>query len=136
MRAALSALFLLAACTTTQAAPAAPLSGTNWTLQSLPGMDVSTSMHHPSVGFEAGRAHGNAGCNAWSADYTQDGSKLHFGQAMHTMMACVGGMDVERAFTSAIDYTTRAEVSDNQLILRDDSGHELARFTREAVQGS
>src|SRR5262249_1664121 len=101
MRAALSALILLAACTTTEAAPAPPLSGTNWTLQSVPNLDAGAAMHRPSVGFENGRAHGNAGCNAWSADYTQDGSKLHFGAALHTMMACTSGMDVEHAFTEA-----------------------------------
>jgi heat shock protein HslJ len=134
MRAALSALFLLAACAT--GAPPASLSGTDWTLQSMPGVNASASMHRPSVGFESGRAHGNAGCNAWSADYTQDGSKLHFGQALHTMMACVGGMDVEHAFTDALQHTSRAEVSNNQLILRDDSGRELARFDRSEAQGS
>lgn len=135
MRAALSALFLLAACTTTQAAPA-PLAGSNWTLQSLSGENVGATQRAPSLDFTADRANGSTGCNAWSAGYTQSGSKLHFGVAMHTMMACVNGMDVERAFTSAIDHTTRAEVSDDVLILRDDGGHELARFARAAPQGS
>lgn len=136
MRAALSALILLAACTTTGAAPPTPLTGSDWTLQSLPGQNVSAAQRAPSLDFGSGRANGSTGCNAWSADFSQSGGNLHFGSPLHTMMACVNGMDVERAFMTAIDGTRRARVEGDALILRDGSGRELARFVRAAPQGS
>lgn len=131
MRVALATLLLLAACTTTQTA-APSLAGTAWTLQTLPGQTVNTAQHAPSLDFETSRAHGSAGCNSWSADFTQSGANLRFGSPLHTMMACVNGMDVERAFMSAIDATRSAGVAGDVLVLRDGSGRELARFFRSS----
>lgn len=127
-------LALLAACVTTPAAPS--LAGSYWSLVSLPGRDITTATRHPSLGFEPGRAHGSTGCNGWGAPYTQNGNDLHFGPAITTKMACVTGMDVESAFSSAITNTAHVSIEGDTLTLRDSSGAELARFTRSVPMGS
>ena len=70
-----AAALLLTACATPAPTASAPaLAGTNWTLDSLGGADPGAAMHRPTLSFEAVRAHGNAGCNAWSADLPRAGA--------------------------------------------------------------
>ena len=52
------------------------------------------------------RASGNAGCNRYSGPYTLAGSRLSFGPAISTKMACDQGMDVETAFLSMLPSVT------------------------------
>lgn len=135
---AFSALFLLAACTTTAGSGATPpnLVGTTWSLTSLPGASIEAAPRHPTLIFGEGRANGSAGCNAWSSGYTQNGADVRFNAPLMTRMACVSGMDVEQRYIAAIEAARHAEVSGDALILRGESNQEVARFARSVPQGS
>ena len=80
------------------------------------------------------RVKGNAGCNRFFGGYgTEERGEdqgITFGRMGATMMACVDGMDTERAFLDALENTDRYVITGQTMaIYRGDTI--LARF--EAV---
>ncbi len=82
----------LTACTSRSAAPAFPLEGTYWVLQSLIDQQgesqVALSATQVDAIFEQGRVSGTDGCNRYSASFELDGNKLTIQPGMSTLMAC------------------------------------------------
>jgi heat shock protein HslJ len=106
------------------------LIGPLWILQSLPGTpNISgNGGRMPDLRFSAdGNAGGFSGCNSMGGPYTLSGDSLRLGPLAMTMMACSDGMDVERAYASALDRVIRFERRDSILDLFDASGL-VARF--------
>ena len=74
---------------------------------------------------------GNGGCNQFNGPYTINGQSLRIGPLASTSMACEEAVTTqEQAYLQALQSTTSYELTGNQLILRDGSGREVARFTR------
>jgi heat shock protein HslJ len=56
------------------------------------------------------------------------GDRITFSQMAGTMMACVQGMETEKAFLDALKQATRWKITGQQLELFDDTGRQLANF--------
>jgi heat shock protein HslJ len=72
-----------------------------------------------------GRATGSAGCNAYTAAYTADGSTVTFGPAATTRKTCArpeGVMEQEQAFLKALATVASAHREGERLVLRTASG--------------
>ena len=122
---------ILTACAADNAPAPPSLAGTHWDLKSMPGYELSMAMSAPTLIFQSDtRAGGNSGCNGWGGSYTLKGNDIRFGQLMMTEMACVRGMDVERRYADMLDHARHVAVTGDALTLLDESGAEIARFTR------
>ncbi len=97
--------------------PAIPIVGTQWTLVSLNGAEVTGSA--PTLSFkEDGSLSGSGGCNRYGGSYTLTDGKLSAGPLFSTMMACSEtAMAQERAFLDGLEAATSARVEDGKLIL-------------------
>ncbi|HEX6089914.1 MAG TPA: META domain-containing protein [Gemmatimonadales bacterium] len=135
-------VILLAACaqgggsdTTPPDADAAPagtaaLVGPLWVLQSLPGTPniAGNGGRRPDLRFSPdGNAGGYSGCNSMGGPFAVSGDSLRLGPLAMTMMACTDGMEVERAYASALERVIRFERRDSTLDLFDAAGL-VARF--------
>jgi heat shock protein HslJ len=63
-----------------------------------------------------------------AGSYTLEGRKLSFSRMAGTMMACPDGMDVERAFHTALQTVTRWRIDGDTLELFDVAGESVASF--------
>ena len=112
-----------------------PLENTYWRLVLLGNelVKVAANQREPHFILHPAdkRVSGSGGCNRITGGYALEGDRLTFKQMAGTMMACVEGMDTERAFLGALQQVTRATITQQQLELLDASGTVLARF--EAV---
>jgi putative lipoprotein len=112
-----------------------PLENTYWRLVLLGNQPVTVVANQGEPHFVLHRADkrisGSGGCNRITGSYALEGERLTFKQMAGTMMACVGGMDTERAFLDALQQVARARVTQQHLELLDASGTVLGRF--EAV---
>jgi heat shock protein HslJ len=74
------------------------------------------------------RVAGSTGCNRLAGSYTLKGSELSFGTLAGTMMACVEGMETEKAYLEALAQVRRWRIDGIHLELMDATGAVLARF--------
>ncbi|HEV2576872.1 MAG TPA: META domain-containing protein [Acidobacteriaceae bacterium] len=116
---------------------AAPLERTQWKLTWVEGSSVEHTS--PRTAFimlnpVTHRMSGSGGCNNLLGPYELDGVHLRFKGAARTMMACAGGSDTEDKLVDALEKVRQWKISDGELELQDDSGHDLARFTAAAAQ--
>jgi heat shock protein HslJ len=78
-----------------------------------------------------GRVSGNAGCNRFGGNYSEDGGKLSFGPLAMTRMMCPPpDMERERAFTEILANSSRFEATHLKLTLYSASGKALATLQR------
>jgi heat shock protein HslJ len=120
------------ACSQNSTLPAGDVIGTTWTLSQVNGEVVDTAAVNrtPTLMLDAdGRASGNAGCNQFGGEYELTGSTLRFGPLAMTRMACPGRMDIETAYSEALDMTREWRVRDGMLELMA-GDRVLARFRR------
>jgi heat shock protein HslJ len=97
--------------------PATPIIGTEWTLVSLNGADVTGSAPTLTLN-EDGSLGGSGGCNRYGGSYTLADGKLSVSALFSTMMACAEPiMRQETAFLNALEAATVARVEGSQLIL-------------------
>jgi heat shock protein HslJ len=84
--------------------------------------------------FASGRLAGSAGCNSYSATYTQAGSKLTFGPAISTLMACAeaGAMEQESAYLAVLPSVVSYRMEGERLTLFNAEGLAVAEFVRKA----
>lgn len=122
------------ACATVTPLPDGPLMDVTWQLVEVNGQPAGNG----ASGFPAtlrlgsdGRAGGYAGCNRYGGGYAMDGTAMHFSDLAMTRMYCEGFMDLESAFSRALESTRRWNVADSHLELLE-NGRVLARFTRQA----
>ena len=105
-----------------------------WVLTALNGMPVVATEQPRSreaslvLHTENARVAGSTGCNRLSGSYTLKGSELIFGTLAGTMMACVEGMETEKAFLEALARVRSWRITGIHLELMDAAGAVLARF--------
>jgi heat shock protein HslJ len=66
--------------------------------------------------FPEPQAHGNGGCNGYSAKVTVDGNKISFGDALSTMMACEG--NGEPLYFKTLKTVTGYSIEGNTLLMK------------------
>jgi copper homeostasis protein (lipoprotein) len=93
----------------------AELIGTYWRLVELNGETVSTpeGMKEAQMILTAAesRVRGNAACNNFFGQFTENQAALTFSALGSTRMACPQAMDTERDFLAALGATTRYQIS-------------------------
>jgi heat shock protein HslJ len=102
------AALLLVACSPAASPTGSPapggtiLAGTNWSLRSIGGTDVSAGVS-VTLDLSADQASGTSGCNQYGGSYTLDGNAIAFGPMAVTEMACPDPqMAVEAAYLAAL----------------------------------
>lgn len=110
------------------AAPPRALAGSDWTLVTLDGEPVAplSDGRRPTLGFEADRVYGFAGCNRLNGGYRTEGREIGFTQIAMTRMACAEGMDIEQRFSRALERVSGYEMEDDRLVLEGDDGRPVA----------
>lgn len=111
-------------------APAGPLAGTHWVLETLGGNPpIQGSQATLNIG-EDGRGSGSDGCNRFMTTVSADGSAIAFGPLASTMMACPEPiMKQAGAFGQALAAAKTYSVMNGQLSLMDEKGATLITFT-------
>jgi heat shock protein HslJ len=131
-------ILLLAACSTSGSSQ--DLTGNIWLLSELNGRAPITGTTITAEFDEEGRVAGSSGCNNYSTSYIVDGNQLTFSEPMaSTLMACPEPiMEQERDYTQALADTAEFEIINDELILIDSKGNELARFDAvdQALEGT
>ena len=93
----------------------ADLIGTYWRLVELNGEIVNTpegmKEAHMILAAAESRVHGNAACNNFFGQFTENQTTLAFSALGSTRMACPQAMDTERDFLAALGATTRYQIS-------------------------
>ena len=111
--------------------PGNPLANTYWSLQTLNVNQIPVGVLQTIRFSAANTTTGSGGCNQFNGPYSVNGQSLHIGPLGTTSMACEGDVAAqEQAYLQALQSTTSFELTGNQLILRDGSGREVARFLR------
>lgn len=108
------------------------LEGTSWKLSTLFGVGLGLRPQDaPTMSIKDSMAAGFGGCNGYSVALTVFGTVTTFGAVTRAERVCpMAGTKLENEFFRALAGTARAEVKPDQLILRDQSGVERARFIR------
>jgi uncharacterized lipoprotein YbaY/heat shock protein HslJ len=87
------------------------LTGTYWKLVRLGERTITTPEGmreaHMILGEDDQRVSGNAACNNFFGQFSQDLDKIRFSALGSTMMACPEGMETERDFLKALERATR-----------------------------
>ncbi|MDD3857470.1 MAG: META domain-containing protein, partial [Methanoculleus sp.] len=116
--------------------PPAPLTGTEWTLESYSssGESVSSVIAGTTVTavFSDGNVTGNAGCNSYRADYRTDGANLTIEAPISTKMYCgepEGVMEQENRYLTLLESVAGYRIDGNRLDLLDESGATLLTYS-------
>jgi putative lipoprotein len=104
--------------------PNANLTESNWKLVAINEQPLNQNevagenKREPHLKFSADNfvVAGFSGCNNFSGTYSLEKSKLTIGPLAMTMMACIEGMDIERAFTTALSEMDRYEIHGNTML--------------------
>jgi len=109
-------------------AEAASLRDVPWVLSG--GLDAEGwESAPPSAAFGAETVGGFAGCNRFTAPYTQDGDSLELGTIATTQMACPPPADgVEREYVDALARVAGWRIDGGSLVLLDDDGADVLRY--------
>ena len=114
------------------------LENTYWKLIEVGGspVDALFRQREPHLILNSGtrRATGSGGCNGFGGTYEVRGSRLSFGEMVATMMACIEGMETERAFLGALERTSGWTIAGKELELSDSAGVVLARLDGRHMQ--
>jgi heat shock protein HslJ len=111
------------------------LAGVDWGLTRLGDMAVVVAepRRQPSLTLTAdGRVSGFDGCNRIAGSYHVAGGSIAFSQMASTKMACLDGMEHERAFADALGRARSFLVLGTNLDLFGGDGELLARFEAPA----
>lgn len=78
-----------------------------------------------------GQAYGTGGCNRFSGRYTLEGAQLSFAPLAASRMACAGPLgETEDQFFRALGEVRGWRIERNQLVLTNEAGAVLLRFSR------
>jgi putative lipoprotein len=109
-----------------------PLENTYWKLTHLGDAPVvaDSQQKEPHLILNTGthRAAGSGGCNQFGGGYELNGDRLKLDKLVSTMMACMEGMETERAFMNALGQVNGWRLTGKQLELTDAGGKVVARF--------
>ena len=108
-------------------AGAPPLRGTTWVMVGTGGEKMPRP---PSIRLdpEQPRVSGFAGCNRLMGTFELDGTRLSFGSAATTRMACLDGEDVEQRFLQAYGAVRAWRIEGGELLLTGADGATLLRM--------
>lgn len=113
-------------------ASTASLENTYWKLLRLGNEPVNMGADqrepHLVLHSEGNRVAGFGGCNRITGSYSVSSDKLSFSQMAGTMMACLDGMQYERAFHDALGKVSAWRIDGERLELLDESGASVAQF--------
>ncbi len=117
--------------------PPAPLTGTEWTLESysLSSEAVSSVIAGTTITavFSAdGNVGGNAGCNSYGAGYQVNGTNLTIEAPISTKMYCgepEGVMEQENRYLTLLESVAGYRIDGTRLVLTDESGTTLLTFS-------
>jgi heat shock protein HslJ len=126
------ALLLSAACQpAADSAASIDLAGTNWILSSLGGQPPLADTAMTLEFGDDGTVTGSDGCNRFNTTYTQNGAELTVAQpAASTMIACDEPVTAQAsAFQQALATVETFAATEQELVLVDGDGNELAAFT-------
>jgi heat shock protein HslJ len=102
------------------------LENTYWKLTQLGEAPVTAALAQKEPHFipnsETRRVGGSGGCNTLMGNYELKGNHLTFSQMAGAMMACMEGMDTEKAFLKALTQAKTWKMSGQQLELFDAGG--------------
>jgi heat shock protein HslJ len=107
------------------------LENTDWKLTRLSGTAVTASKQQEPyfvLNSQLRRVEGSGGCNRITGSYEANGDRLAFSHMAGTMMACLEGMDTEKAFLDALNRVNRWKITGQGLELYDASGTPIANF--------
>jgi copper homeostasis protein (lipoprotein) len=108
------------------------LENTYWKLTRLGDTAVTVASRQREPHFilhpESRRVGGSGGCNRLAGSYELKGDTLTFGQMAGTRMACLEGMDTEKAFLDALRRVNKWKIAGQHLELFDAAGNLVARF--------
>jgi copper homeostasis protein (lipoprotein) len=113
------------------------LAGVDWKLTRLGDMAVVVAepRRQPSLTLAAdGRIAGFDGCNRLAGSYQVTGASITFSPLASTKMACLDGMEVERAFADALGRARSFRIVGTHLELMDADEALLARFEARATR--
>ncbi|MEU8677239.1 META domain-containing protein [Streptomyces sp. NPDC048560] len=119
--------------------PAAPLTGTAWTVTTLTDGDTATSLpagsrdKAPRLTFaKDGTVEGHLGCNSFRGKATVAGSTITFGPLASTRKMCgEAEMDVERSMLAVLRGKTTYAIDDQALSLTAENGKGLGASAPE-----
>ena len=121
----------LALVATALAAPTTPAG--KWLAESIDGGGVIDRLQTTLVIRDDGMVNGMGGCNSFAGSAHVDGAALKFLPLASTRMACsTAAMKQEAKFHAALEKVRgwRIDEAQRKLILLDDGGYELIRFSR------
>lgn len=118
--------------------PDSPLRETYWKVMEVDGKPVTVGerQREPNLILHTAESKvtGFGGCNNFTGGYTLNGNTLKFGNAASTMMACVQGMDTEKAFLSMLVKVATWKIAEDRLELFDGTGKVLAKFEQRLMR--
>lgn len=124
----------LASCVSIGLVHQAPLLGAEWTLVALDSQPAGGGQgNRPgtlTLGIDAPRASGFAGCNRFAGNYALQPPALRFTDTVSTRMACAEGDALERRYLAALAATRHYKLDGKVLELLAEEGRVLARFER------
>ena len=102
----------------------ASLDGTDWVLTAMTPTVPGLASVPVTAKFSGGRVSGHSGCNTYGTSFTQDGSKLTFGEDnVTTRIACPSGPSaIERAYLERLPKVASFSRSGSTLALKDADG--------------
>jgi heat shock protein HslJ len=80
------------------------------------------------------RVNGSGACNRLTGSYALDGDHLTFSQIAGTMMACLEGMQTEKAFLEALPQVKSWKIGEQRLDVFDTGGKRIASFEARHIK--
>ncbi len=110
----------LSACNAAEA-PDPNLENTSWNVVKINGEPLPEGIEITAI-FTDETIGGNAPCNVYTADYSQDGSQINIDAPIMTQIYCdeENVMETEEAFTQALVSVRQVKLEGNNLLMLDD----------------
>jgi heat shock protein HslJ len=117
---------------TSPSAGAARLENTYWRLTQLGDTAINATFNqqaaHLILYSQTQLVSGSGGCNRMTGSYQLNGAQLTFSHMAGTMMACITGMDTEKAFLQALGRVNKWRITGRRLDLQDAKGKVIVRL--------
>jgi heat shock protein HslJ len=108
-----------------------PLANSSWTLATLYGAAPVPESSPMIFFYDDGRVSVNGGCNTFNGSYQVSNELISIGPLAGSLVLCGEPIDSqETLYLNAVQSAVTYELNAGQLILRDGSGQEVARFNR------
>ncbi len=121
---------LLAALVSACGGGATSLTGTNWTVTSLSGVQVDPTVAITGVFGTDGNLTGSGGCNTYTAGYTTSGKDLTISSPVATKMACNETTDQQESdYFYLLENSSSYEIKGSTLTIKDSTGQAILEYT-------